>query len=179
MTKPQTERDPLFAAQLRKARETRNLTQTGLERLAGVSRKHISDAEQGANISLAVLTKLMRALGMREITVGGDLTIRTAGAEADVMRVVADQIDRATDDVTSALTELAAFIRGNAERARHAESAEEKLRGRAAALAMRFTEQVRRAKPHELTALEASLNRLVVPSRKTSSQVHPKRKRAG
>jgi transcriptional regulator with XRE-family HTH domain len=176
MARPRTERDPLRAAQLKKAREARNLTQTGLERLAGVSRKHISDAEQGVNISLAVLTKLMRALGMREITVAGDLSVRAAGgADSDLMLEVADQIERAADDVVVTLSGLATFIRGQ----QPAESADDaaKLRMRAAALARRFAEEIRGARPEDLATLEATLNKVGAPSRKAAPA--GRRKRAG
>jgi transcriptional regulator with XRE-family HTH domain len=47
------------------------LTITQLEKLSGVSRKYIALAFEGANISLTILEKLSRALGISAIKLGG------------------------------------------------------------------------------------------------------------
>lgn len=61
---------PMVGAQLRAAYERMGLTITQLEKLSGVSRKYISLAFEGANISLSILEKLAGALGISAIKVG-------------------------------------------------------------------------------------------------------------
>lgn len=62
---------PAVGAQLREAYQRMGLTITQLEKLSGVSRKYISLAFEGANISLSILEKLSRALGISAIKLGG------------------------------------------------------------------------------------------------------------
>jgi transcriptional regulator with XRE-family HTH domain len=62
---------PAVGAQLREAYDRLGLTITQLEKLSGVSRKYISLAFEGANISLSILEKLSRALKISAIKLGG------------------------------------------------------------------------------------------------------------
>jgi transcriptional regulator with XRE-family HTH domain len=56
---------------LREAYERMGLSITQLERLSGVSRKYISLAFEGANISLSILEKLARALKISSVKLSG------------------------------------------------------------------------------------------------------------
>jgi transcriptional regulator with XRE-family HTH domain len=60
---------------LRIERERQLLSQKKLATLAGVSRRHLASAERGANISIEVLRKLARALGITRVDVGEGLTL--------------------------------------------------------------------------------------------------------
>lgn len=62
---------PAVGAQLRDAYERMGLSITQLEKLSGVSRKYISLAFDGANISLSILEKVARALGISAIKLTG------------------------------------------------------------------------------------------------------------
>lgn len=62
---------PAVGAQLREAYDRLGLTITQLEKLSGVSRKYISLAFEGANISLSILEKLARALKISAIKLEG------------------------------------------------------------------------------------------------------------
>ena len=62
---------PALGAQLREAYERLGLTITQLEKLSGVSRKYISLAFEGANISVSILEKLARALKISSIKLTG------------------------------------------------------------------------------------------------------------
>lgn len=62
---------PAVGAQLREAYERMGITITQLEKLSGVSRKYISLAFEGANISLSILERLARALKITAIQLGG------------------------------------------------------------------------------------------------------------
>jgi transcriptional regulator with XRE-family HTH domain len=60
---------------IRIERERQLLSQKKLAVLAGVSRRHLASAERGANISIDVLRKLARALGITCVNVGEGLTL--------------------------------------------------------------------------------------------------------
>ena len=62
---------PAVGAQLREAYDRMGLTITQLEKLSGVSRKYIALAFEGANITLTILEKLSRALGISAIKLAG------------------------------------------------------------------------------------------------------------
>ncbi|HEY0142340.1 MAG TPA: helix-turn-helix transcriptional regulator [Thermoanaerobaculia bacterium] len=65
MQKPKP--DLVCGGALEAARVAQNVTKLRLSKLSGVSRKHITDAEAGLNITRDVLKKLMRALNLRQI----------------------------------------------------------------------------------------------------------------
>jgi SOS-response transcriptional repressor LexA/DNA-binding XRE family transcriptional regulator len=56
---------------IRSARVAKGLSQDGLATLAKVSRKQVSLVENGANVSVDFLEKVVRALEMRELPLGG------------------------------------------------------------------------------------------------------------
>lgn len=67
MQKQKPKPDLVCGGTLEAARLAQNLTKLRLARMSGVSRKHITDAEAGLNITRDVLKKLMRALNLRQI----------------------------------------------------------------------------------------------------------------
>jgi transcriptional regulator with XRE-family HTH domain len=69
--------DLVRAAAIQIARVRRGLTQQRLARVSGVSRKHISAAERGKNISCDVLKKLMAALELAEVEFDDGKRVRT------------------------------------------------------------------------------------------------------
>jgi len=60
---------PRLGESLRAARSQKKLTQAQLARVAGVSRRHLAAVEGGANVSVAVLLKLVKALEISELTI--------------------------------------------------------------------------------------------------------------
>ena len=97
---------PELAAALNALKEAQGLSQARLARRAGLSRRHVSMALAGGNITIAVLKKLMHALGAETVPIGAlgfdDLT----GAG-----LVADQIERGIQ----ALSALASTLRRHAK----------------------------------------------------------------
>jgi len=99
---------PELAAALTALKEARGMSEARLARTAGVSRRHVSIALAGANITVAVLKKLMRALGAETVPIG-ELTAvsgESAGVDAAVLVGVADQIDRGVEAISAAATSL-------------------------------------------------------------------------
>lgn len=76
---------------IRKARELRGMSQQGLADESGVSRKHISELENGANITVEVLKKVARALKLYAVYVGDDLALELV-ADRKVDPAVAVQV---------------------------------------------------------------------------------------
>jgi transcriptional regulator with XRE-family HTH domain len=72
----QEEKDTELAELLLELRQARGLSVKRLAALSGVSRKTIDNAEAGLNISVFVLKRLLRPLGVEEIT------LRVQGAHA-------------------------------------------------------------------------------------------------
>jgi transcriptional regulator with XRE-family HTH domain len=81
---------------IRIERERQLLSQKRLATMAGVSRRHLASAERGANISIDVLRKLARALGMTQIDVGEGLAVTVPGGKtlAAVIAPFADGIEQ-------------------------------------------------------------------------------------
>jgi transcriptional regulator with XRE-family HTH domain len=99
MTIMQDEKDTALGELLRGLREQRKLSVKRLAALSGVSRKTIDNTEAGQNISVLVLKRLLRPLGVEEITlrVDGAHEVRvTEGlAQADV-RAISEAVRKAS-----------------------------------------------------------------------------------
>jgi len=68
---------------VRESRIRKGLTQARLARMAGVSRRHLAALEKGANVSILVLRKVAAVLELRNIQLGGGISVHP-GAEAMV-----------------------------------------------------------------------------------------------
>lgn len=93
---------------VRAERERRNLSQRELAKLAKVSRKHLSDFEGGANVSLEVLVRITSALGLKKINVG-TVTIHAQDEAFDLPVPIAsfrDQLQRVVADTSAVLDAL-------------------------------------------------------------------------
>jgi|ERR1051325_11669987 transcriptional regulator with XRE-family HTH domain len=92
---------------IRAARVKKNLTQVGLARQAGVSRRHLAALEKGANVSVLVLGKVAAALGLTEIDLG-DLSLRTnTSAQAFNLPLLTETIQEARNEAVRAQALLA------------------------------------------------------------------------
>lgn len=92
------ELDGTLGAAVRELRLKQGFTQARLARVAGVSRRHLAALENGANVSVLVVVKIARVLGIGQLPLG-DLTLTreptTEVAVPDVVDLL-DQIDRLT-----------------------------------------------------------------------------------
>lgn len=68
---------------VRESRIRKGLTQARLARMAGVSRRHLAALEKGANVSILVLRKVAAVLELKEIQLGGGLSLR-AGSDTTI-----------------------------------------------------------------------------------------------
>jgi transcriptional regulator with XRE-family HTH domain len=93
--------------QLRLAADRLGFNKNQLSKLSGVSRRHITLAFQGANISLSILKKLARVLDLSIITLG-DLSLKseTPPVDAAVLDHATKMLDDAERQVHDALTLL-------------------------------------------------------------------------
>ena len=93
--------------QLRLAADRLGFNKNQLSKLSGVSRRHITLAFLGANISLSILKKLARVLDLSIITLG-DLSLKseTPPVDAAVLDHATKMLDDAERQVHDALTLL-------------------------------------------------------------------------
>lgn len=133
-----------FGAALRRTRKARGISRAKLARISGVSCRHIAAAEGGANVTLLIVVRLMRALQLTSISLDDDLTVtgKAEGIAPSVVLRVADDIDEAVADIQRRTATLRAYAEGK-------EPSEEsgRLAARASTLLREFTEDVRRLDP--------------------------------
>ncbi len=75
-------------------------------KLSGVSRRHLSTAQKGGNVSINVMRKIMTAFRIREISIAPDATIKVSLGEQASMPMLdaaADQVERAVGLAQNAL----------------------------------------------------------------------------
>jgi transcriptional regulator with XRE-family HTH domain len=87
-----------IGAQVREERIRRNLSDSRLARMAGVSRRHLVELQKGANVTLSITEKVMAALEMETLAFSPDrrLTSPAAGRETGAHR---QQIAVATEQM--------------------------------------------------------------------------------
>lgn len=93
----------MLGNEIRRAREAKGFSQRDLAARAGVSRKHLSDFENGANVSVEVVGKVARALGLKEVKLGG-LRIVESGGETDIdLRFLREAASRISNEAQKLL----------------------------------------------------------------------------
>jgi transcriptional regulator with XRE-family HTH domain len=65
------------------------LSNRSAAKLCGISRRHLSTAQKGENISVDVLRKIMTALGIREVAIGPDTRIETHDVPPGALPLIA------------------------------------------------------------------------------------------
>lgn len=102
---------------VRATRIKRGLTQAGLARMAGVSRRHLAALEKGANVSINVLRKVASVLELTDVSLGDGLTVQTGSSTSAVnMPLLADAIREARADAVrtqSLLARVETMLDGN------------------------------------------------------------------
>src|ERR1051326_7989155 len=107
---------PELGAALKALTEARGVSQARLARIAGVSRRHVSVALAGGNITISILKKLMRALRAESIPIGelSAVSGELAGVDAAVLVAVADQLDHRIGTISAAATSLRMYSKAAA-----------------------------------------------------------------
>ena len=94
--------------QLRLAADRLGFNKNQLSKLSGVSRRHITLAFLGANISLSILKKLARVLDLSIITLG-DLSLKSETPPVDA--AVLDHATKMLDDAERQIHDALALLR--------------------------------------------------------------------
>jgi len=157
---------PEFGAALKRTRIDRGLSQAKLAKMSGVSRRHCADAETGANVTLLIAAKLMRALQMTSIPLGDQLTImgKREGVDPAVLVRVADDLDQVAAAVEKTSGTLRAYADG-----RQPTPEDDRLSARASDLLRDFTADVR--------SLDLAMQVEVLEGITTTKKKPPARKR--
>jgi transcriptional regulator with XRE-family HTH domain len=141
-------RHPDTGAVLREARLNQGLTIARLASLSKVSRRHISLAESGGNITLDILKKLMGALHLRTISLGR--MSATVAGEFLNPALILEAVDRFEAALAEA-REAASRIRSVAE------SRTSSMNAKAAALVLEVATHVRALDPAALVDFEREI----------------------
>lgn len=134
-----------FALELRARRLLLGLSIKKLSKLSGVSRRWVTCAEQGSNITIEVLTKLMQTMNISVITISPGLKAEAgqpARGTAELAEAV-DEIARSTELARHAAERIKSFTLGVGKSVLKDTPESEGFTERAAALVTLFTEHVR------------------------------------
>ena len=135
----------IYGIQLQEARLRRGLSINKLAKLSRISRRHITTAEKGLNISIDVLKKLMRALGLTEITIDAGLSLRGAQnpPSAEEILEIADRLQQCSAIAQEVTEKLLSFRTRVGKSTPNDSPADENVIARASALVGEFTSHVR------------------------------------
>jgi transcriptional regulator with XRE-family HTH domain len=160
---------PDLGAALRRTRHARGLSLAKLAKMSGVSRRHCAAAEAGANVTLLIAAKLMRALQMTSIPLGDELTLTGHGQGVDpaVLARVVDDLDQVAAAVQQASGTLRAYAEG-----KQPSQEDDRLSARASALLRELTTDLRSLDLHEQVK---TLEGLTKPKKRADS---PRKRRS-
>lgn len=134
-----------YGQTINKAMAQQGLSNRSAAKLCGVSRRHLSVAQKGGNVSIAVLLRIMIALHIEEVSIGPDAKVRAAvndSSASPMIALAADNIERALKLAQTA----AAILRSLAPAAAvKFEADNSDLIIRASELIQNFTDSVRSA----------------------------------
>jgi transcriptional regulator with XRE-family HTH domain len=168
-----------YGLELQRCRLARGLSIKKLAKQSAVSRRHINSAERGLNISIDVLKKLMRALGMTDIDVGDGISIRAESPlNVAEIRDVLLELQRSAELTQSVTATIRSFERRVGKSIRNDTPDEDGVVAKASALIGAFTAHVRSLRdPAELANVEKGISGLLSTGRGTSPSSPRKRKR--
>ena len=169
-----------YGLELQRSRLARGLSIKKFAKLSGVSRRHINSAERGLNISIDVLKKLMRALGMTEIDVGDGISIRAESPlSASEIRDVLLDLHRSAELTQSVAAKIRSFERRVGKSIRNdTPDDEDGVVAKASALISAFTAHVRSLRdPAELANVEKGISGLLSARRGTAPPPSPRKRK--
>lgn len=171
-----------FGLELRARRLLLGYSVKKLSKLSGVSRRWITCAEQGSNITVEVLTKLMRTMNMSVITICPGIT-GEAGLAAPGTTELAEavaEITRSTVLSQQAVERIKSFIVGVGKSVPKDTPENEGFTERAAELVTHFTEHVRSlSDPDKLQKVEEAVSGVLRPEAEAqgTAKARPGRRR--
>ena len=131
------------AYQIREARISRGITLSELHRVTGVSRRHLAELENGANVSLAIVSQVMDALGITTLDLGGSKRLLAVDENRRGLLAAAEELEQAGALVFSAAGRMRTIVAAADPRRHHREEGQESdLVNRAASLVEQFSNTV-------------------------------------
>ncbi|SRR5258706_2973655 len=134
-----------FALELRARRLLLGLSIKKLAKLSAVSRRWTTCAEEGSNITIDVLTKLMQTMDMTVITICPGITTAAGLADRDISSLAeaVEEITRSLELALRVADRIKSFILGVGKSVQKDTPESEGFNERAARLVTHFTEHVR------------------------------------
>ncbi len=155
-----------FALELRARRLLLGYSVKKLSKLSGVSRRWISCAEQGSNVTVDVLMKLMQTMRMTVITICPGITGQAGLANIDThsLAEAVDEITRSTVLSQQAGERIKSFIVGVGKSVQKDTPENEGFTERATDLVTHFTEHVHSlSDPDKLQKVEDAVSGILKP----------------
>jgi transcriptional regulator with XRE-family HTH domain len=155
-----------FALELRARRLLLGLSIKKLSNLSGLSRRWVTCAERGSNITIDVLTRLMQTMNISVITICPGLTAEAglaARGTAELAEAV-DEITRSTALAQHAAERIKSLAMGVGKSVSKDTPQDEGVNERASSLLTRFTEHVRSlSDPDKLQKIEEAVSSVLRP----------------
>lgn len=155
-----------FGQELRARRLLLGFSVKKLAKLSGVSRRWITCAEEGSNITIDVLRKLMQTMKMTVITIYPGITAEAGLADTGVTELAAavDEITRSAGLAHQAAERIRTFTLGVGKSVPKDTPDDERFNERAATLVTHFTEHVRSlSDPDKLQKVEKAVSSFLRP----------------
>ena len=174
-----------FALELRARRQLLGLSIKKLSKLSGVSRRWIACAEQGSNITVDVLGKLMQTMNMTVITICTGITAEAglaAPRTAELSETVAE-ITRISELAQHAAQRIKSFTVALGKSVQKDTPENEGFTEKATDLVTRFTEHVRSlSDPGKLQKVEEAVSGILRPEAEaqgTAKALRGRRRKSG
>jgi len=171
-----------FALELRARRLLLGLSIKKLSNLSGLSRRWVTCAEQGSNITIDVLTRLMQTMNISVITICPGLKAEaglTARGTAELAEAV-DEITRSTALAQHAAERIKSLAVGAGRSVSKGTPQDQGVNERASSLLTRFTEHVRSlSDPDKLQKIEEAVSSVLRPEAEAelTAKARPGRRR--
>lgn len=167
---------PELGAALKALKEARGVSQARLSKISGVSRRHVSVALGGGNVTIRILKRLMRALRAESIPIGDVKAVsgQVDGIDPAVLLSVADQLEQGIGVISAAATSLRLYAQPATT------TTPDSVNEKAAALVNDFAARMHQiSDPAELAAVQRAFAEVLssdTPARAASAK-QPKRRR--
>jgi len=171
-----------FALELRARRLLLGYSVKKLAKMSGVSRRWITCAEEGSNITIDVLRKLMQTMNMTVITICPGITGQAGLSKIDThaLAEAVEEITRGTGLSQQAAERIKSFIAGVGKSVPKDTPENEGFTERATDLVTRFTEHVRSVSdPDKLQKVEEAVSGVLRPESEAqgTAKARPGRRR--
>jgi transcriptional regulator with XRE-family HTH domain len=155
-----------FALELKARRLLLGFSVKKLSKLSGVSRRWITCAEEGSNITIEVLRKLMETMRMTVITIAPGITGQAGLPNIDTSSLAqaVEEINRSAQLSGQAAERIKSFAVGVGKSVPKDTPLDEGVNERASSLVARFTEHVRSlGDPGKLQKVEEAVSGILRP----------------